>query len=168
MELLLLCLKIFFVRILDVSLGTVRTILTTKGKTILSSCIGFIEVLIWFLVVKDALNTDIDSILIAISYAGGFATGTFIGGFIAKKFIHGNSSIQIITKNKKIIDVISGNGYGVTEIDAKGYNDQKKYMLIVEVQNKNVDDIKRIVKKLDQNAFIVVTETKLVHNGFIK
>ena len=168
MELLFLCIKVFCVRIMDVTMGTFRTILTVKSKPIQASFIGFIEVLIWFLVVKEALNTDSNSIFVAISYAGGFATGTFLGGKLSQKFISGNSSLQVITKNKKIIDVISGSGYGVTVIDAKGYNDSKKYMLLIEVNNKNLGDVKNIIKKLDKQAFILVTETKLVQIGYIK
>ena len=168
MELLFLCLKIFFVRILDVTMGTFRTILTVKSKPVQACLIGFVEALIWFLVVKEALNTDSDSIFIALAYAGGFATGTYLGGKLSQKLISGNSTLQVITKNRKIIDVISGSGYGVTVLDAKGYNDSKKYMLVIEVNNKNISDVKELVKKLDKNAFIVVTETKLVQNGYIK
>ena len=168
MELLFLCIKVFFIRITDVTMGTFRTILTVKAKPIQASMIGFIEVLIWFLVVKEALNTDSNSIFVAIAYSGGFATGTFLGGKLSQKFISGNSSLQVITKNKKIIDVISGSGYGVTVIDAKGYNDAKKYMLLIEVNNKNIGDVKNIIKKLDKQAFIIITETKLVQNGYIK
>lgn len=168
MDLLFLCIKVFCVRILDVTMGTFRTILTVKAKPVQASIIGFIEVLIWFLVVQEALNTDSNSIFVAISYAGGFATGTFLGGKLSQKFISGNSSLQVITKNRKVIDVISGSGYGVTVIDAKGYNDAKKYMLLIEVNNKNLSDVKNIIKKLDKQAFIIVTETKLVQNGYIK
>lgn len=163
-----LCLKVFFVRILDVTLGTFRTILTVKSKIVQASLIGFFEVLVWFLVVKEALNTDIDSIWVAVFYSAGYATGTFLGGKLSQKFIQGNSTLQVITKNRKIIDVISGSGYGVTVINAKGYNDSKKYMLVIEVDNKSLSDVKDIIKKLDKNAFIVVTETKLVQNGYIK
>ena len=67
MELLILCFKIFFVRIIDVSLGTFRTMETVKGKTKEATIIGFFELLIWFLIVKEALNTTSNSIFIAIS-----------------------------------------------------------------------------------------------------
>ena len=75
MELLLLCIKIFCVRIIDVSLGTFRTIITVKGKSLYASIIGFIEIFVWFIIVREALNTDVDSIWIAISYSLGFSTG---------------------------------------------------------------------------------------------
>ena len=86
----MLCVKIFFVRILDVSLGTLRTIITVKGKILVASLIGFIEMFVWFSVVNEALNTDEKSIWIAIAYSLGFATGTYIGGILSKKFITGN------------------------------------------------------------------------------
>ena len=84
---LFLLIKIFVVRIIDVSLGTFRTILTVKGKRTYASAIGFIEVLIWFLIVREALNTDAGGIIVGIAYAGGFSTGTFIGGLLSEKFI---------------------------------------------------------------------------------
>ena len=56
MELLLLCLKIFFVRILDVSMGTLRTVITVKGKTLYASLVGFVEVFIWLLQVVAAAH----------------------------------------------------------------------------------------------------------------
>ena len=122
MELLLLCIKVFCVRILDVSLGTTRTIVMVKGKTTLASIIGFFEVLIWFLVVKEALNTDINSIWIAVAYAGGFATGTFVGGFLSNKFIKGNFGVQVIlSKNdNKVVNTLRKEGYAVSVIDVKG------------------------------------------------
>jgi len=57
-QLLALCLRIFFTRILDVSLGTVRTLFTVKGKTAIASLVGFVEVMVWFLVVRTAFNSD--------------------------------------------------------------------------------------------------------------
>ena len=94
---LFLCLKIFFVRILDVSLGTVRTMFTVKGNRITASLVGFIEILVWFLVAKEALQTEEKSILIAISYSLGFATGTYIGGYLSSVLITGNITIQVFT-----------------------------------------------------------------------
>ena len=96
MELFLLCLKIFGARILDVSLGTLRMMITVKGKNLYASLVGFFEIFVWFIVVREALNTDETSIWIAIAYALGFATGTYIGGILSKKFISGNLSVQII------------------------------------------------------------------------
>ena len=83
MTLLFMCLKIFVARLIDVSLGTFRTINTVKGKNFVASLIGMVEITVWFLVVKEALNTDNNSYWIVFSYALGFSVGTYIGGIIA-------------------------------------------------------------------------------------
>lgn len=171
MELLFLCIKIFCVRILDVSLGTIRTIITVKGRNLLASMVGFIEVFIWFLIVREALNTDNTSIFIAISYSLGFATGTYIGGVISDKFISGNLSVQVVTSKKddNMIKVLRKEGYGVSVVDVKGKDDTKeKYMLFIEIDKKNISHLKNIIKSLDSKSFIVVNETKYVQNGYFK
>lgn len=75
-----ICIEIFFARIFDVSLNTIRTFFTLKGKTIFSTIISFFEILIWFIVARKAINVNIDSIWIPISYALGYSTGNLIGG----------------------------------------------------------------------------------------
>ena len=171
MTILILCIKIFLVRILDVSLGTLRTIITVKGRNFLASLVGFIEVFVWFVIAREALNTDIDSIFIAISYSLGFATGTYIGGVLSDRFISGNLSVQVVMSNRdnKLVDILRNEGYGVSVMNIKGKEDHKnKYMLFIEINKKKMTKLKNIIKKYDEKAFIVVNETKYVQNGYFK
>ena len=169
MNILILCIKIFSVRIIDVSLGTFRTIITVKGKALYASFIGFIEVFVWFLIVREALNTEIESIWIAISYSLGFATGTYIGAILSNHFIEGNLHIQIITSKYKLVNAIRENGYGVSVINVEGYNNnEEKYMLFIEIKDKSLKHLRSISKSIDKNCFFVVSETKYVINGLIK
>ena len=169
MEILLLCIKIFLVRIVDVSLGTFRTIITVKGKSLYASIIGFIEVFIWFIIVREALNTDVNNLWVAISYSLGFATGTYIGSIISDKFIKTNLSFEIITENQEMINILREKGYGVTVLDVKGRNQKtNKYMLLTEIKNSSSDNLKNTIKEIDSNAFVIITETKHVQNGYFK
>lgn len=167
MALFLMCIKIFFARLIDVSLGTFRTINTVKGRDLAASLIGIVEITVWFLVVKEALNTDNNSIWIVFSYALGFSVGTYIGGKISKIFIKSNLEVQVIlsTKNDNIVEKIREEGYGVTVIEVKGNNDSK-YMLYIQIRNNSLEKLKHIVRKLDSKAFIVVNDTKYVENGY--
>lgn len=168
MELLFLCLKIFFVRILDVSMGTLRTVITVKGKTLYASMVGFIEVFIWFLIVREALNTDETSIWIAVAYSLGFATGTYIGGILSKKLISGNLSVQVITSNLDMVDKLREHGYGVTVMDVEGKDKETdRFMLFIQINKKNMNHLQKLIKDFDNSAFIVVNETKFIENGFI-
>jgi uncharacterized protein YebE (UPF0316 family) len=168
--LILTCLEIFAARIVDVSLGTLRTVFFVKGKTFEPFIIAFFEVLIWYAVAKEALNATGNTFLIATSYAGGYATGTFIGSYLSKKLIKENICVQVITSNtKKILNVLRNNGYGVSVIELKnGLNNKEKSMLYIEVKSNSVKKLNKIILKYDKNAFIVGNETKYVYNGFIK
>ena len=166
---LFLCLKIFFVRILDVSLGTVRTMFTVKGNRITASLVGFIEILVWFLVAKEALQTEEKSILIAISYSLGFATGTYIGGYLSSVLITGNITVQVFTDNLKLEQILRKKGYAVSVIECKGYNENKgKHMLYININKKKEQELIKIVNINEENAFVVVNETKYVENGYFK
>lgn len=167
MELILLCIKVFFVRIMDVSMGTIRTIVTIKGNRLIATLIGFFEALIWFIVVKEALTTDIKSIWIALSYSAGFAFGTYIGSILSGHFIKGTISFQVIlsSKNDNIVNLLRENGYAVSVIDVKGYKEDK-YMLFIEVHNKREQKLSNLIKKHDPQAFIVINESKYVINGY--
>ena len=167
MSILLLCIEIFFARIIDVSLGTIRTVIVVKGKNLVGSILGFFEVTVWFLVVEQALNTASSNIFIVLSYALGFSTGTYIGGIISTKLINSKYEVQIITdKNvQDMIDKIRDNNMAVSILKLEGKN-KNKYMLYVEVSNNKLRELSSIVKSIDENAFVVVNETMYVHNGY--
>ena len=168
MDLFLLCIFIFFARIMDVSLGTLRTIMTVRGKNLIATCLGFLEVTVWFLMARNALNSESNSFFIVLSYAGGYASGTFIGGYLSR-FINSKICIQIIIDemNKKLIDDLRENGFAVTVINVEGYNnDSKKYMLLLEIDSLKFKHVEKIVKKYGNNIFVMVNETKYVRNGF--
>ena len=151
-------------------MGTFRTIVTVKGKRLVATSIGFVEAFIWFLVVKEALTTDIDSIFIALSYSAGFASGTFIGSFLSSKFLKGTIGLQVILsdKNDEIVNELRNKGYAVSVVETKGQNDNKKYMLFMEINSKKYSELVKEIKSLDKNAFIVANESKYVINGYFQ
>lgn len=169
---LVLCLKIFFARIIDVSLGTIRTVLVVRGQRNRAAFIAFFEVLIWFLIAREALTTDVTSILIPICYAGGYATGTFIGGYISNTFVDGLIGVNVTTKTKgvgKMIKEIRDAGFGVSVVDLKNPQDNlKKTMLIIQLNKSKLKDLTHIIRENDKDAFVVINETKYVQNGVIK
>lgn len=162
----ILCIKIFLARIIDVSLGTIKTFYVFKEQRLISFIISFFELLIWYYAARSALAIDINSIFIPISYALGYATGTYIGTFFSSKYIKGNLTINIISNKitEKDIIKIKKKGYGITTIKTE---DNKKY-LIIEINKNKLNELKTLITKIDKNAFIIINDTKIVHNGYIK
>ena len=167
MALFFLCIKIFLARLIDVSLGTVRTIYTVKGKNFIASLIGLIEITVWFLIVKEALSSDNNNFFIVFSYAMGFSVGTYIGGKISHRFIKSYLEVQVIlsSKDDSIVSEIRKAGYAVTAVEVQGVK-SIKYMLYIQIKDSTLSHLKRLIRKLDNKAFIVVNEAKYVENGY--
>ncbi len=162
------CLQIFFARIVDVSLGTVRTVLIIKGNKLIASVIAFFEVLIWFIVAREALNTSLNSILIPIFYSAGYATGTYLGSFLTRNFLKGIICLEVITNaetSARLIKEIQKAGFGVSIIKLENKN---KKLLKIELSQNKLKVLTKIIRSHDKDAFVIVSETKYVQNGIIK
>ena len=141
MNIFLVCLSIFMARIVDVSIGVVRTIVMVKGSTKKAAILAFFEVLVWYMAAREALNTQITSGWIAISYAAGYATGTYIGSILSKWLVKGTMNVQVITEKgtKKNLNLLRCHGYAVSVLDmVDDYDGRCKKMLMIEVKNQKL------------------------------
>lgn len=165
MKTLIMCLEVFFARMIDVGIGSVRTILLVKGKNFISMVLAFIEILIWFFVAKQTLTSEETNLAIILSYAGGYAVGTYVGGLINKYFVKGTLTVFIITSidNRDMVDDLKEAGYGVSIISLE----DNKLVLLTELKKKNLNKLKSAIKKIDDNAFIIINESLHVENGYV-
>lgn len=162
---ILLCIGIFIFKAIEVSLGTIKTFYTVKGKNLVASVTSFFEILIWFIVAKKALVTSNSSIFIAVSFALGYTLGTLLGSFVANKYIKGNICIQAITKknNKRLINKLKDEGYGITIVPLKNKSKNKqREMFIIETNKNEFKNIMNIFSKLDTKAFLIVNESRVI------
>ena len=162
MSLLLTCIKIFFARILDVSLNTIRTTYVLRGKTLIVAIIAFLEITIWFLVARTALNVELN-VLIVISYSGGYTMGTIIGTIITNSYIKTNIEVIIISNKIKNTNKIKNNKFGVSILEKSN----NKTVLLIETNKKRLDELTNLINKLDSKAFITIKETKSIINGYM-
>lgn len=157
---ILVCIKIFLARICDVSIGTFRTILTVRGKSRESSLLAFFEVLIWFYVAREALNIS-GGILIPVSYSLGYATGTFIGSYLSKKFIKGFVCLNIVTLKN---DLLVNTDYKYSTVKLiKTYDNKKRYLIIVYIGNRELKQFLKDLVKLDKDAFYTISDVKEIY-----
>ena len=172
MQIFLLCLKIFLCRIIDVSMATFRTVITVKGKNKTAAFIAIFEALLWFLVIREALNFEAsnfqETLFIAFAYAGGFAAGTYIE--LSKK-ISSNVEVQVVTSSRDntMIQKLQEAGFAITVTSSEATQfSGEKYLLFSVIRSSKLEEFKKLVYELDKNAFIMGSETKYIYNGFIK
>ena len=162
MSLLLTCIKIFFARILDVSLNTIRTTFVIKGKTFIVALIAFVEITIWLLVARTAINVKLN-LWIVISYSGGYTMGTILGTTFINKFVKTNMELIVISTKIKNTKKIKDKNFGVSILN----KDKNKTILLIETNKKRLDELITLLKKLDNEAFITIKETKTIINGYM-
>ncbi|MFH1101062.1 MAG: DUF2179 domain-containing protein [Methanobacteriota archaeon] len=159
---IILPLLIFSARLIDVSLGTLRIIFLSRGLKYLAPIIGFIEVNIWLLAIGQIM-INLNNIVCSIAYAGGFATGTFIGMLIEEKLSIGTVILRVITKhdNTKLVGCLRENGYGVTTVDAEGVKGPVKIIFAV-IRREDLKTVVQQVKQIHPHAFYSVEDVRSV------
>lgn len=159
---------IFFAKIIEVALMTVRTVLITRGEKVYGSVIGFFEVVIWLYVVSQVLVGIQDDPLRMIAYALGFSCGNYVGCTLEEKLALGVLTINAITSEEngqKLAEILREHHIGVTMMDAEGLNDVKK-MLIIHAKRKNKKHILKVIETSGVNAVVSINDTKTVYGGY--
>lgn len=162
----LACFNIFISRIIDVTLGTLRTMFVVKGNKVVSSVIAFVEVFIWFYAARVALVDYDNSFLIAIFYSLGYATGTYLGTLLNEILIDGIYNIQVISSSIDMKDILTirSSNFGVSVLKTI---DNKK-ILYLSISKKRYRECIKLIRALDKDSFIVVNDAKVAFNGYFR
>ncbi len=163
---IILPLIIIIARIMDVSLGTLRIILISKGLKKVAPLIGFFEVFIWIVVVKQIL-TDIQNPITYFAYAFGYALGTYIGIWIEDKLSLGNVMIRFVIKDhaQVLTETLRSKNYGVTTVDAQGKDGLVKIVFTI-INRKDLIQTIKIIENINPNAFYTIEDIQSVNSGF--
>lgn len=156
---------IFFARVTDVSIGTLRITYITRGKKRLAAILGFIEVLIWLIAIRQIFN-NLNNFVCYLTYAGGFATGSYLGMWIEHKLAIGMQVVRIITRQDahRLIEKLKADGYGVTVIDGEGVTGHVKIIFTV-IQRKDLHEITAMIKRFNPKAFFSVEDVRMAAAG---
>lgn len=149
-------LLIFFARIVDVSLGTMRMVSVINGRRRMALCIGFFEVLIWILVVAKVVDAAPDHPLLAVAYAAGFAAGNFIGITIEGKIAFGGEVIRVFTrKGDDMAQDLRNAGFRVTRFEGAG-RDGPISLLFIKIERRKHKALTTLVRDIDPDCFYTV------------
>lgn len=158
--LVLLPILIFIARVVDVSMGTLRTIFVVRGMKAVSAFIGFFEILIWLSAISQIM-ANLSNPINYLAYAGGFATGNYIGILIENKIAMGYQLIRAITTEKAddIISNLRKTGLRLTRTKAVT-NGEKVDILYIPVKRRNLKNILREIKKYDPEATYTIQDIR--------
>lgn len=152
---------IFFARILDVSIGTVRIIVVIRGRKFLAALMGFFEVLIWVLAVAAVIENISDSWITVIAYGGGFATGTLVGMWIEEKLAMGYQLIRIVNidPSRNVAAFMRERNWIVTDLDARGVSGRAELCFLV-IPRKKAPKAFEVILDYCPKAFLTVEDIR--------
>ncbi len=158
---------IFFARVVDVSLGTFRIILVSRGFRKVAPFLGFFEVLIWITAIGQIMK-NLNGFSSYIAYAAGFAVGTYVGMILESFISIGFQSIRIITTEKvtALPLTLREEGFGITTVHGRGMKGEV-ILIYTTVPRAKVNQILEIVEELEPNSFITIEDVRAYKSGFV-
>ncbi|HZH71554.1 MAG TPA: DUF2179 domain-containing protein [Mariniphaga sp.] len=156
---------IFIARILDVTIGTIRIVMVSKGQKLWAPLLGFFEILIWLIAISRIFQ-NLDNWMNYFAYASGFAAGNYIGLILEERLAMGIVKIQIITRKSAddLIVNLKNAGYGITHHEARGGKENVSIIYSI-IKRTEIQKVENIVKETNPKAFYSIEDVKSVSHG---
>ena len=151
---------IFAAKLLEVSIATIRHVLTVRGNKIAASLLAVAEVSIWVVVTSTVLLSLKEDPFRAVAFVAAFVCGVFLGIIIEDKMALGLAQIEIIAEfdeARAITKKLRSHGYPATTYDCEGL-DGRKLAINLKVLRK---DVAQTIEILDEHERLFVTVTDI-------
>ena len=157
----LLAVAIFAIRVSDVSLGTLRTIMVFRGFRGLAALVAFGEALLWLVAVGQVLH-NLDRWYLAVAYAAGFATGNYVGMWIDSKLALGSELVRAISENPEIdlADRLRLARFNVTAVQGRKDSGTPVEVLLVVESRRNVPRLLQLIHATDPDALCTLSDVR--------
>jgi uncharacterized protein YebE (UPF0316 family) len=162
---IILPLLIFISRLGDVTMATLRHIFISKGLRKIVPILGFFEVLIWLVAMRQVFS-HLDNIACFIAWAAGFSAGTYLGMYIEERLAIGTQIIRIITAEDitPLTDVLKKRNQGITIVDGHGAVGPVKLIFTI-VRRTNKAQVIELIHQYAPNAFYSIEDVKGSERG---
>lgn len=164
-EWVILPLLIFLSRVVDVAMGTVRIIFLSKNIKMTAAILGFFEILIWLLAIRQVF-LNLTNPVCYLAFAGGFACGNYVGMCIEEKLAIGFEVVRVITQKgaDELIAKLKSFGYGITSMPAQGTQGTVHIIFSI-IKRSDTPQFIKTVRALNPKAFYTVESINSVQEG---
>ena len=167
MDMFVWTLVIFVARVFDVSLGTIRVHFIVRQKKAPATLIGFVEVMIFILIVSRVIQ-DIQHWPYVLAYAGGFATGTLLGMHLTEKLSRQVVQVTVISngQSREVETALREAGFALTRYGGVG-RDGSVDILDVVCTSRGLAALIETVTRADPKAFLYSQELSGLRGGHV-
>ena len=157
-------LAVFVARIFDVSVGTVRTIVTVQGRTVLSFFLAVFEVTIWITVVSAVILKVTEMPILVIFYSLGYATGNVVGILVERRLAFGMIILKVFSghRGQEMAETFRKLGQPVTVFQGQGMKGPVLELYLA-CRRRDLKWMIPKVEEIDSNAFYVIEQARDVN-----
>jgi len=159
---------IFCAKLLEVSIATVRQVLTNRGNRLVASLLASVEITLWLIVASTVLLGITEDPMRAVAYGLAFVVGIYLGIMIEDRLALGLSQIEVIAgfeDARSITQTLRDNGYGATTFSCEGMEGEK-VSVVLKIRRKDVPLTMEVLRGYD-HLFVTVTDIRKISIGSI-
>ena len=159
---MLLYMIIFFSKIIENAVSTLRLIVVANGKKKLGAFLQGIVALVWIFVTGIVIIDINKNLLKILFFVLGSIVGSYLGSIIEEKIALGSNMLICITKEKNEKEIKNKlNNYQITTICEK---DNSYSVLLIVLKRKEIIKISNILKNIDKDIIIISEKAKTINN----
>ncbi len=163
------CFIVCAAKIVEITIQSLKTCMMVKGERLKAAGLGFIECIIWGLVISTIIGTLGDNLLLLLFYCAGYATGLFLGSTIENKIALGTSNLEIIANaesTEKITAYLKERSMGYTVFEGYGSKDRMNMIFIVLARKEAGRVLRDLRRTCDNKLFVAVSEVSKYAGGY--
>ena len=156
---------IFLARLVDVTLGTLRTISVVNGRKVMAFVVGFVEVSIWLAIISTVVLQVHETPFLGVCYALGCSTGNVLGIWLERRLAMGATMLEVVTQQgdgKELAQCLRDKGYGLTVLEGQGRDGPVSALHIVCLR-RDLRNILQMVRQHHEDAFYVIKPGSASH-----
>lgn len=166
---IVMCFIVCFAKILEISVQSLKTVLMVKGQRVYASLLGFLEVLIWGLVISAVITTLGNDMWLLLFYCVGYSTGLYLGSLLEEKLALGAVNLQIIANPKHTATIqkyLTERGNGYTILNGHGAQADSNLIIIVVQRKQSKKMLQEIRTLCNQEVFDITSDVSRFAGGY--
>ena len=160
---------IFFGKLLEVALATLRTSLIVKGEKILGAAVAALEYAIWILITATVLADFTSDPLKIVVLTLAFSLGQILGACLEEKLALGTSTINAVFSHRDEAEnaarMLREKGFALTIFDGEGRENAPRTIIMMTLKRKHVDTAIKLIHKADPKAVISTSQSVSLDGG---
>ena len=140
-----------------------------KGQRFRAAMLGFIECIIWGLVISSVITTLGNNIFLLLFYCFGYALGLFIGSTLENKIALGTTNIQFVVSEEnteKITTYLKEKEKGFTIFEGKGSKGKVNMVFVVVSRKEAKSLITEIEEICEDDVFEIMSDVSKFTGGY--